>query len=192
MTHLLRLCLFCFSRGMTMPTPRKSEALHNLSGTRSQAKPESEYTLPPGRPKFPPNISKEAKAVFKRLCGLLESRRSLTEGDGELLRLYAVIFDRHARALAKVAEQGEIKMYVRLDSNGQPHEFEKQNLWLKICETSEKNLVAILDRLGLTPHNRAKVKPTAQPQPEKPRDPLEIELDWMPPESTTLLPAAEA
>jgi P27 family predicted phage terminase small subunit len=181
-----------------MPTPKKSELLHQLSGTKSQAKPESEYTLSPGRPMFPKNISPEAKSVFKRLCALLESRRALTEGDGELLRLYAIIFSRHSRALAKVAEQGEIRTYTRLDSNGQPHEFEKQNLWLKICETSEKNLVGILDRLGLTPHNRAKVKPTAQPSPEKPRDELEEALSWMPSESTdnsTLLqhiPAAEA
>jgi phage terminase small subunit len=104
---------------------------------------------------------------------LLESRRALTEGDGELLRLYAVIFDRHTRALAKINEQGEIKMYTRLDSNGQPHEVEKPNLWLKVAETAERNLVAILDRLGLTPHNRGKVKPTAQPKDEKPIDPLE-------------------
>ena len=179
-----------------MPTPKKSLELHTLAGTKSQVKMLEPDALPPGRPKFPSNISKEAKAVFKRLCALLESRRSLTEGDGELLRLYAVIFDRHSRALAKVAEQGEIRTYTRLDSNGQPHEFEKQNLWLKICETSEKNLVAILDRLGLTPHNRAKIKPTAQPQPDKPRDPLEVELDWMPESTSTALlermPAAEA
>jgi len=147
-----------------MPTPRKSDAAHWLTGTKTQAKPEAELPMPPGRPKYPKGISPEAKAVFKRLCSLLEKRRALTEGDGELLRLYAVIFDRHARAISKIAEQGEICVYTRLDSNGQPHDIEKENLWLKVAANSEKNLVAILDRLGLTPHNRSKIKPTAQPK----------------------------
>ena len=179
-----------------MPTPRKSEALHNLSGTKSQAKPESEYTLPPGRPEYPKNISQAARSVFKRLCHLLEERRTLTAGDSELLRIYAVLFDRHTRALAKIAEEGEVKMYVRLDSNGQPHEMEKPNLWLKVAETCEKNMVGCLDRLGLSPLNRGKVKPTAQPSPEKPRNELEEALNWMPPSISTALlermPAAEA
>jgi P27 family predicted phage terminase small subunit len=156
-----------------VPTPRKSEAMHDLTGTKSQAKPEPEYSLPPGRPRYPKKLSLEARRVFKRLCALLEKRRALTEGDGELLRLYSLLYDRHARALAKIEEQGAICTYTRLDSNGQPHEFEKHNLWLKVAETAEKNMVAILDRLGLTPHNRAKVKPTAKPESKKPENEFE-------------------
>jgi P27 family predicted phage terminase small subunit len=153
-----------------VPTPKKSDELHALTGTKSQAKPEPEYMLPPGRPRPPKNLSAEARKVFKRLCSLLEKRRALTEGDGELLRLYSLLYDRHARALAKIEEQGEICSYTRLDSNGQPHEVEKENLWLKVAVTAEKNMVACLDRLGLTPHNRAKVKPTGKPETAKPNE----------------------
>jgi len=152
-----------------LPQPRKSDALHELEGTKPHDRiPEPEFTLPPGRPKYPRNLSADAKAVFKRLCGLLEERRTLTSGDGELLRLYSILFDRHARALAKIAAEGEIRVYTRLDSNGAAHDVEKQNLWLKVAETSEKNMVSILDRLGLTPHNRGKVKPTAEPESDVP------------------------
>jgi P27 family predicted phage terminase small subunit len=153
---------------LPMPTPRKPDGLHKLTGTKSQAKPEPEYSLPAGTPRVPKTLSLESRKTFKRLCALLAERRALTDGDGELLRLYAVTFDRHARALAKVEEQGEICKYTRLDSNGQPHEVEKENLWLKVAVTAEKNMVAILDRLGLTPHNRAKVKPTKEPEGAKP------------------------
>jgi P27 family predicted phage terminase small subunit len=153
---------------LEMPTPKKSEELHQLTGTKSQAKPEPDYVVPPGTPRPPKTLSLEARKTFKRLCALLAERRALTDGDGELLRLYSITFDRHARAMAKIEEQGEICSYTRLDSNGQPHEMEKENLWLKVAVTAEKNMVAILDRLGLTPHNRAKVKPTAIPESEKP------------------------
>src|SRR6266852_1309319 len=130
-----------------MPQPRKSDALHDLQGTKPHDRiPEPEFVLPPGRPKYPRNLSADPKAVFDRLCGLLEDRRTLTSGDGELLRLYSILFDRHTRALAKIAAEGEIRVYTRLDSNGAAHDVEKQNLWLKVAETTEKNMVAILDR----------------------------------------------
>src|SRR5271170_2277830 len=116
-----------------MPTPRKSDAMHALSGTKSQATTPDVIT-PPGRPKFPRNLSKELRPLFKRVCSLLEQRRALTPGDGELILLFVVTFDRWQRALAKVQEQGEICLYTRLDSHGQPHQQEKTNLWLPVAE----------------------------------------------------------
>lgn len=179
-----------------MPTPKKSLELHTLAGTKSQVKVLEPDALQPSRPEYPSDISAQAKKVFKKLCALLEARHALTAGDGELLRLYSLLYDRHMRALTKLVEEGEIKMYTRLDSNGQPHEMEKPNLWLKVAETCEKNMVACLDRLGLSPLNRGKIKPTAQPSPEKPRDELEEALNWMPESTSTALlermPAAEA
>lgn len=148
-----------------MPTPRKSDELHNLTGTKSQAKPESESTCEPGRPKYPRGLSVEEKVVFKRLVKLLESRRAATEGDIELIRLYAITYARHMRALTKLAEQGEVVEYTRLNNHGAEVQTEKPNYYLKIAEVCEKNSVAILDRLGLTPLNRAKVKPLTKPKP---------------------------
>lgn len=153
-----------------MPTPKKTAPEHWLSGTKSQAEvpPNEELAFAAGRPKYPRGISGEARAAFKRLVRLLESRRVLTEADGELLRLYAITFDRHSRALEKLAEEGEVRIYTRLNNHGEEVEAEKPNLWLRVAETAEKNMVAILDRLGLTPLNRSKVKPTRDkaPQPE--------------------------
>jgi P27 family predicted phage terminase small subunit len=153
-----------------MPTPRKSDAMHKLTGSISQAKT-PDATNAPGRPKLPSKLSKESRRVFKRLCSLLESRRALTAGDGELLILYAITFERWQRALAHLQVEGEICNYTRLDSNGQPHEVPKENLWLKVGRESEKSLVRIIDRLGLTPLNRSKIQPTSKQ--EKPVEEIE-------------------
>lgn len=151
-----------------MPTPKKPDELHWLSGTKSQAKPEPEIACELGRPKYPRGLSVEEKVVFKRMVKLLEQRRAVTEGDVELIRLYAITYARHQRALAKLAEQGEVCEYTRLNNHGEAVETEKPSFYLKIAETCEKNSVAILDRLGLTPLNRAKVKPLAKPKPVEP------------------------
>lgn len=140
----------------------KTEQLHWLQGTKSQAKPEPEFKVPASRPRAPKDLSPEALAVFKQLCALLRKRRALTAGDAELIRLYAIKHERHAKAKAKIEVEGEIRIYTRLDSNGQPHDVEKENLWLKVATGCEKDMVAILDRLGLTPMNRAKAKPTGE------------------------------
>lgn len=140
--------------------------LHALKGTRATRAVTTGYDVPAGRPAFPKGISKDAKKVFKALVKELESRRALTTGDVQILHVLAELQTRWARARAKLAAEGEIRMYTRLDSNGNAHEQEKPNLWLKVAETCERNIVACLDRLGLTPINRAKVKPTGAPEPK--------------------------
>jgi P27 family predicted phage terminase small subunit len=147
-----------------VPAHRKDLATHLLQNTKPKyVEPSSDVA--PGRPKFPKGISADAKKVFKRLCALLEERRVLTSGDSELLRLYAVTFTRHEQALEKLAEQGCIREYVRLDSNGQPHQQEKPNLWLDVAQNCEKFMRATLSDLGLNPTQRSKVK-QVQPKPE--------------------------
>lgn len=146
---------------------------HKLKGTRPTRAADNGQDIPAGRPAYPKGISREAKRVFKRLCSVLEKRRALTHGDGELLRLYSILFTRHETAMAKLLTEGEICTYTRLDSNGTAREMEKPNLWLKVAETCERNMVACLDRMGLTPNARAKVKqvgdktkPVATPEEE--------------------------
>jgi P27 family predicted phage terminase small subunit len=145
-----------------MPRERIALDQHNLQGTRPQYV-ERESVVEPGRPKFPKGATPETKRFFKRLSRMLEARRTLTPGDEELLRLAAILRDRHQRACARVQEQGEIVAYTRLDAHGEPHDVVKPNLWLKIAQESEKSFLACLDRLGLTPANRGKVKPTKEP-----------------------------
>lgn len=156
-----------------MGRPEKDAALHDLQSTKSVAgKTDNSAAIAPGRPKYPRDLTPATRAVFKRIVALLEERRHVTKGDVELIRLYALLYVRHAKALAKLEEEGEVKVYVRLDSHGTPHDQEKPNYWLKIVETAEKNMVACLDRLGLTAMNRAKVKPTGDDK-NKPADPIE-------------------
>lgn len=153
-----------------MAMPAKPDHVHELAGTKSEAVNTSDVA--PGRPRFPKGLSEVARKKFKALCALLEKRRHLTDADGELLALFAVTYDRWQRALEKLAVEGEIRVYVRLDSNGQPHDQEKMNLWLAVAEKSEKTMLACLDRLGLSPLNRSKVRPTKSAKPEVVADPM--------------------
>jgi P27 family predicted phage terminase small subunit len=142
-----------------VPTPRKTLAEHALAGTKPHY--EVEVRLSPiegGRPRFPKGLSKEARHIFKTLCRLLQDRRQLTEADGETIRLYCLALERHQRATAALALEGEIKMYERLDSNGQVHQVEKANLWLKVAEQAEKFMLSTLTALGLTMTSRDRVK----------------------------------
>ena len=168
-----------------MVMPRKTDPLHWLEGTKSQAKAALEnrdgFTVPESRPRTPKDLTPEALVVFKRVCGLLKKRHALTAGDVELLRVYAINYVRHSRANAKLEEEGEVVAYSRLDSNGKEVKTEKPNHWLKIAETAEKNMVACLDRLGLSPLNRGKVKPAGEAKPAAPveKTPAELEEEMM-------------
>jgi P27 family predicted phage terminase small subunit len=146
-----------------VPRERKSLPDHKLTGTKPEwVSPSAD--IKPGRPRYPKGISPDAKRVFKNISRLLEARRSLSEGDGELLRLYALTYDRHARAVEKLKTEGEICTYTRLDKKGEQCQSEQPNLWLKIAQDSEKFMRACLSDLGLNPLNRSKIKQTEAPK----------------------------
>lgn len=144
-----------------MAQPAKTESEHRLHGTQSQKrfKREESY-LTAGRPRYPKGLSPTARRVFKTLCGLLEERAALTKGDLEAIRLYCHLHERHARALAQLQEHGEICAYERLDSHGQRFTQYKKNLWLEVATGAERQMVAILVQLGLTPRSKDSIKPT--------------------------------
>jgi len=149
---------------------RKAEVLHKLHSTRIHDRAETPPGLVAGRPKCP-KLTREARRIFKLLCRQLEDRRALTAGDGHLLALYATLWDRHERAQAKLLAEGEICIYTRMDSNGQAHQVEKPNLSLKIAQDTERQMVAILDRLGLSPLAGTKVKQTRLSDADAPAEP---------------------
>jgi P27 family predicted phage terminase small subunit len=158
-----------------MPRERKSLADHKLSNT----KPEwtsPDIALTPGRPRYPKGISADAKRTYKRLCFILEKRRNLTEGDCELLRLYAIAYDRHAKAAAKLAAEGEIRSYERVSKTGEIYSVEKENLWLSVLTNAEKFMRGCLSDLGLNPLNRSKIKPTETPKGATPEHAAEEAL----------------
>jgi P27 family predicted phage terminase small subunit len=144
-----------------MPRERIDLEQHKLQGTKAHYT-EPDSLVVASRPKIPTEFPKGSplRKWFKQYCADLEKRRTLTSGDAELLRLAALLRERHARAIQHLQTEGEIVTYQRLDSNGQAVDVVKPNLYLKVAQDVERSLISILDRLGLTPANRAKVKPT--------------------------------
>jgi P27 family predicted phage terminase small subunit len=151
-----------------MPMPRKDLATHALHGTTPHDRtPDKPSALVASRPKYPKNLTSGARRVFKDLVKLLLERRALTAGDQYLLELYVGIWERRARAQAKLLEEGEVTTYARIDSNGKMHQCEKLNLHLKTVTEAEKQLVGILDRLGLSPIAGSKVRQTRQTETQE-------------------------
>jgi P27 family predicted phage terminase small subunit len=104
-----------------------------------------------GRPKFPKTLTASQRPMFKKLCRLLSERRTLTEADAEIIRLYCVFSDRHAKAMQSLEAEGEII---------QTEKGPRTSPWLAIAERTEAKMISILDRLGLTPASRDRVKVT--------------------------------
>jgi P27 family predicted phage terminase small subunit len=144
----------------------KTEEEAWLTGTQaSRATVPAVSVVPVGRPAKPKNVSKDALKIFRKLCGLLRQRRALTPGDGEILRLYCTLYDRHQRALAALASEGEVVAATRMSKSGEPYTVKEKNPWLDIARDAERQQVAILDRLGLTPRAKDAVRPGKQPAP---------------------------
>ena len=138
-----------------------------LHGAKSQSAVPTESTVRAGRPRYPAGLTPAARRMFKDLCRLLSDRRALSEADGEALRLYAILYDRHARALAAVESEGLLISETRFGSNGEPSLRKVKNPALAICQESEKQMTAILRDLCLTVATKDKSKPTrARPAEE--------------------------
>jgi P27 family predicted phage terminase small subunit len=155
-----------------MPRNLKSITEHMLHGSKPQNVIPAVSDIPAGKPRRPKALSKEAKRIHRELCSQLEERHALTRGDSELLRLYCSLHDRQRHAQAKLDTEGEVCIYTRLDSNGEAHEFHKENIWLGVAERAEKNMVAILIQLGLTPAARMRVRPLKPASPPMSKDEL--------------------
>jgi P27 family predicted phage terminase small subunit len=141
-----------------MPRERKSDELHDLEGTTSRAAPE--LSVAGSRPRCPKELSPEARKIFRNACSELEKRRAVTSADAIILELLAATVDKYRRARQHVAEEGEIVEYTRLDKKGEQVTVRSKNLWLGIANEAETKITALLDRLGMTPMNRARVRPT--------------------------------
>jgi P27 family predicted phage terminase small subunit len=146
-----------------MGRPAKSKKLHEMFGTHSEAVLPEESKVPAGQPKCPKALSAAARKKFKELCKELAARRVLTPGDGELLSLYAELYDRRARCMVAVRAEGEVIQYESRGKNGDVLVREKKNLNLVIAQESEKQMVGILVQLGLSPLQKDKVKQAPHP-----------------------------
>ena len=116
-----------------------------------------------GKPPCPRHLSPAEKKIFRSICRELETRRALTKGDGPLISLYAETVTRRNKAQAEVAVNGEVVTTI-----GGP----KKSPWLTVLQECEKQLIALMDRLGTTPRARELVKAVSEKE-EEPEDDLE-------------------
>lgn len=143
-----------------MAMPRKSDELHDLNGTGTQAAPET--AVSGSRPRCPKTLSPEARKIFRTVARELEKRRALTSADGVILELFAVTVEKWRRALEHIREEGEIREYVRLDNHGEQVKTFAKNMWLPIATEAESKITSLLDRLGFTPLARPRIRPTKE------------------------------
>ena len=115
-------------------------------------------TVTEGRPTCPRYLSAVARKKFRQLCKQLEQRRALTPGDGELLALAAITHERWLAAIENVAARGAVIISETKDKYEQTVYRERKNPYLLIAQESERQLTGLLDRLGMTPLNRGRVK----------------------------------
>ncbi len=148
-----------------MPTPRIPLEIHDLRSTKPQYVKNGESQVaatPLPRPaKF---LSKEAKKKFRALVRQLASRRTVTEGDADLISIECSLWEQWQQSLLKIREEGSIRIYTRLGADGVATEVEKENLHVKIAQNCQRQMVTILRQLGLTPSARDTVKQVATPK----------------------------
>lgn len=152
-----------------MPAPIALE-VHRLQGTVSEVgRVRQDRQRPPtaaeSKPRPPRHLCAEALAEFKRIAKILAARRTSTSGDYATLAVYSEIYSRWVAAKQSLSVEGLQIEYVLLDSNGQAHVNRKLNPLLKVVESCELRLLALLKSLGLTPQSREAVKQVK----EKPR-----------------------
>jgi P27 family predicted phage terminase small subunit len=141
-----------------VPMPRKSQTAHWLQGTTSQAKADRESVFVAGKPKSPAHLTPAARKEWKRVCTILASRKTQTEGDYAALALYAEVYSRWVESKAAVAKDGLMVTVTVMDSNGQPTQKEKLHPLLRVVQDCETRLLTLSKSLGLTPDTREKVK----------------------------------
>jgi len=144
-----------------VPQPRKTLAMHKLHNTSPhyETGKVTESHIAGGRPKCPRYLTPDAKKKFRSLVRELESRRTLTPGDGSLLVMAATLWDRWRKADDHVQGEGSVVTVTCYSKNGEPYQREKMNPWLQVAQATEKQLAPILASLGLSVNHRDKAKP---------------------------------
>jgi hypothetical protein len=150
-----------------MGRPAKSQALHDLHGTRAQSSAADPH-IPAGRAKIPKDFRAEPELIewFKELDKLQTERGVNSRGDGELYRLYSFTRERHRRNIALLRLEGEVVEYMRLDSHGVQVPSVQTNIRLAIVTQAEKQMVQILSQLGLSTTTKDKARRTVDNSPE--------------------------
>jgi len=153
-----------------MPTRRKTDGMHKLSGTKSQAKPDAESTFPAGRPRMPKHLGEVAAAKWKELVRLLAKRGTLTQVDSSALEIFCETYARWRDLVNEISKHGAMVDITILDNCGEPHTKRVPNPAAKLAAQLENGMRAMLKEIGGTPASREKSKPAAA-EPGKDKTP---------------------
>jgi len=148
-----------------MARPTKDLVQHKLEGTIQRAIGSS--FIAGSLPRPPKDLSKEERKRFKGHVRMLADRRAVTSGDASLLAILVRTETRCIQAQEKITTEGMVVTYQYATPKGELYEVKKANIHLKILENAEKQCIAILVRLGLTPRDREHVRPTSSAAPKK-------------------------
>jgi P27 family predicted phage terminase small subunit len=144
-----------------MPTRRKTDGEHKLSGTKSQARPDLESTFPAGRPRMPKHLCSVAADKWRELVRLLAKRGTLTQVDSSALEIFCETFARWRGLCDEIAKHGAMVDVTILDNCGEPHTKRIPNPAAKLVCQLENSMRAMLKEFSATPASREKSKPAA-------------------------------
>ena len=152
-----------------MARPFLSDDEHKLRGTEAHTSTVAgESRLAPAHRLKWGNLPKDCRATFKRIVRLLADRKHLTEGDREIVSMYAVSENRYWKFRDQLDREGWT-VHV-------PDGDDKDHPVAKHFYAAERVMIQCLDRLGLNPLSRDKAKPTKSNNDDKPTDPMEAIL----------------
>jgi P27 family predicted phage terminase small subunit len=137
--------------------PRKSDALHDLHGTKPHPSTMRDTVATAAKPKLPAYLSPDARKEWRKLLPLLMERRSLTAADAAALAMHCEVFARWVQCQRQITEQGITLTVTVLSSNGEPITRTRPHPALRIAQDCERSLRASLRELGLTPASRQRV-----------------------------------
>ena len=111
-----------------------------------------------GRPAEPTHLSAEELAIWNTTADALEQRGTLTPGDGSVLALFAQLTVEHRAERRHLNEEGRIHLGQKIDKNGHAIVLHIINPRCQVVRELERQLLAVMKELGLTPKQRANVK----------------------------------
>ena len=133
--------------------PRTPTRLKVLRGTaRPDRTNPSEPKPKRDRPRCPAWLSPTAKTVWRKLAGVLDRMRVLTEADGHALELLADAYGEYRAARAVILKEG-----TTYESDTKHGKIVRTRPEVAIAADAWKRMKAMLVEFGLTPSSRSQV-----------------------------------
>jgi len=135
----------------TKPKPTRLKLLAGNPGRRPLNEREPQPPLPPTLPKPPRHLSRDGRAEWLRVGGMLLRSRVLTEADLTALSAYATFYGRW------MAAEHEIKRNGILVPAGKDSDVRVQNPMLSVANKAFQQMSQLLGEFGLTPSSRTRI-----------------------------------